>query len=454
MSNLNTGIPEKKRESEARRVATATFIGTTLEWYDFYIYAACAALVFGPLFFPSDDPLTGQLAALATFAVGFVARPLGGVIAGHFGDRVGRKKMLVITMMAMGISTVAVGLLPTYATAGVIAPVLLIVLRLVQGAAMGGEWGGAVSMAVEHAPPGRRAFYGSAPMMGSPGGLILANVVLLGLVAATGDNFAVWGWRLAFLSSIVLVAVGLYTRRQLSESPAFDEDVAAKADRIPLLEVVTRHPRALMAALVVAGVPGISTYMVLTYVLSYGTTEVGYSRTALLLIGIATCAVQLVLLPILAGVGDRSGTRRLVLLGAVLQGATAVFLFPLINTGNLALAAVGSVLAVIPTALAFAVLPSILSDQFPARVRYTGISLAYQLGAIVGGGIAPIIATALLAATGTSTSIGLYMVAANVLMACCVFGLRRSPNNEPSSISAATNESLLPNSGGTRTGVQ
>ena len=167
------------------------------------------------MFFPSDDALIGQLAALGTFAVGFVARPLGGVIAGHFGDLLGRKKMLVLTMLAMGISTFAVGLLPTYATAGVIAPVLLVVLRLIQGAALGGEWGGAVSLAVEHAPPGRRSVYGSSPMLGSPAGLMLANVVLLGLVAVTGDNFAVWGWRMAFLSSIVLVVVGIYTRRKL-----------------------------------------------------------------------------------------------------------------------------------------------------------------------------------------------------------------------------------------------
>ena len=410
--------------SEARRVAVATFIGTTLEWYDFYVYAACAALVFGPLFFPSDDPLTGQLGALATFAVGFVARPLGGAIAGHFGDRLGRKKMLVLTLLVMGLATFAVGLLPTYETAGVLAPIALIVLRIVQGLAMGGEWGGAVSMAVEHAPSGRRAFYGSAPMMGSPAGLILANLVLLGLAAATGDDFVRWGWRLAFLTSIVLVGVGLYVRRRVTESPLFDEEVAREPERLPFATVLRRHPRALLTALVVAGVPGISTYMVLTYALTYGTTVVGYSRQSLLWIGIGVCVVQAVLLPILAGVGDRSGMRRPIIVGTVLQGVTALLLFPVLDTGNVALAALISVLAVIPTALTYAALPTTLAEQFPANVRYTGISLAYQLGAIVGGGIAPIIATAIFAATGWSVLIGVYMAAANAVMLVCALLLR------------------------------
>ncbi|MFJ9588048.1 MFS transporter [Streptomyces acidicola] len=412
------------RNKEIRRVAAATFIGTTLEWYDFYLYAACAALVFGPLFFPGADPLAGQLGALATFAVGFVARPLGGAVAGHFGDRWGRKRMLVITLMVMGLSTVAVGVLPTYDSAGALAPILLVVLRILQGLAMGGEWGGAVSMAVEHAPPHRRAFYASAPMMGSPAGLILANVVLLGLVAATGESFTTWGWRLGFLSSIVLVALGFYIRRQVSESPLFDNHVAAEPERIPLVQIIRRHPGALIKTLVVAGVPGISTYMVLTYTLTYGTTVVDYSRQSLLVVGIAVCAVQLVLLPLAARIGDRSGTHRLVLVGTVLQGLAALLFFPLFDTGNFPLAVLASIVAVIPTVLSYAALPTVLSDQFPAKVRYTGISMAYQLGAIVGGGIAPIIATAIFAATGVSFLIGMYMAAANVIALAFAFLLR------------------------------
>lgn len=422
--------PPSCNASEARRVAVATFIGTTLEWYDFFLYAACAALVFGPLFFPAANPLAGQLGALATFAVGFVARPLGGAIAGHFGDRVGRKNMLVVTLLIMGVATVGVGLLPTYASAGLVAPVLLIVLRIAQGLAMGGEWGGAVAMAVEHAPPGRRAFYASAPMMGTPAGLILANVVLLALVAGTGENFVVWGWRIGFLASIVLVLVGLYARRTLAESPLFEEEVAAEPERVPALQILRRHPGALLTTLVVAGVPGISTYMVLTYALTYGTTVVGYSRSALLWVGILVSLGQLVLLPFMARIGDRSGTLRLVLIGAALQAVTGLLFFPLLDTGNLAVAALASVLAVVSTVLTFAAIPTILTQQFPARVRYTGISLAYQLGSIVGGGIAPITATAIFAATGASIWIGVYMAAANVVMFGCALLLRHRTTHD------------------------
>jgi MFS family permease len=419
-----SGHGSADRSNEVRTVAAATFVGTTLEWYDFYLYAACAALVFGPLFFPSADPLAGQLGALATFAVGFMARPLGGAVAGHFGDRWGRKRMLVITLMVMGLATVAVGVLPTYDSAGALAPVLLVILRILQGLAMGGEWGGAVSMAVEHAPPHRRAFYASAPMMGSPAGLILANLVLLGLIAATGESFTTWGWRLGFLSSVVLVLVGIYVRRQVSESPLFDDQVASEPERIPLVQVVRRHPGALLKTLVVAGVPGISTYMVLTYALTYGTTVVGYSRLSLLVAGIAVCAVQLVLLPLVARIGDKSGTRRLVLVGTGLQGLAALLFFPLFDTGNFAIAVVVSVVAVVPTVFTYAALPTVLSEQFPTKVRYTGISMAYQLGAIVGGGIAPIIATTIFAASGVSFLIGVYMAAANVVMLLCAFLLR------------------------------
>ena len=412
------------RSKEARRVANATFLGTALEWYDFYLYALCAALVFGPLFFATEDPLTAQLGALATFAVGFVARPIGGVVAGHFGDKLGRKQMLVSTLLVMGGATVAVGLVPTHAQIGLAAPVLLVVLRIVQGLAMGGEWGGAVSMAIEHAPAHRRSFYASAIAIGPAVGLVLANLVLLGLMALTGEAFLQWGWRLAFLSSIILIGVGLWARRRISESPLFETAVAGEPEPVPVLEVLRSHGGTLLKTLMVAGIPGISSYMIYTYTLAYGSTTVGYSRSSLLWISIAVALMSIPLTAYCARLADRIGVWPVLALGCVLQAAAALVLFPLFDTGNLLLAILASIVVVAPACLGFGAIPAMLSDRFPTKVRYTGISLSYQLGSIVGGGLAPLIATAIYASSGTSWLIGAYMAGANVVALLCLLLLR------------------------------
>jgi MFS family permease len=415
---------------ESRRVIGATFLGTTIEWYDFFLYAACAALVFGPQFFPSDDPVAGQLGAFVTFTFGFIARPVGGILAGHFGDRIGRKRMLVLSLFVMGGATVLIGLIPNYATIGVAAPILLVILRLAQGLGVGAEWGGAVTMAVEYAPAKRRALYGAAPMIGLPAGLGLANLMLIALLALTGPNFVVWGWRIGFVISVVLVIVGIWTRRRLSESPLFEQAVKKAPARVPFLEVFARFTPQLLLTIIIAGVPSILSYIVLTWALSYGTTQLGYAQSPLLWIGIVCCVLQIVMIPLLAGVADRWGLVPMGVLGGVLMALTAVVFFLLFNTGEIWLAALGTILAHASTSFAWAIVPPLLARTFPSRLRYSGVSMAYQFGAIIGGGIAPLIATSLLASTGSTTPVAIYIVIASIVMAICtlVWGRFKTPS--------------------------
>lgn len=422
---IRHGKPTEARGNEARRVVWATFLGTTIEWYDFFLYAACAALVFGPQFFPADNPTAGQLGAFATFAVGFLIRPLGGALAGHFGDRIGRKKMLVLSLMVMGIATVLVGLIPTFEQIGIWAPVLLIVMRLFQGLGVGAEWGGAVTMAVEHAPENKKSLYGAAPMAGLPAGLLLANLALIILIAVTGANFTTWGWRVAFLFSFVLILVGVWSRKQLGESPLFEESAKKAPVRVPLVTLFKEHKLALVCTVFIAGVPGILSYLVLTWALTYGTTVVGYERQVLLWIGIAVCLIQIVMLPWLASLADKSSYLRMSMIGAGAMAVTAVVFFPLFSTGNVLLAVIATVVAHASTTLVWAVVPSILTNAFPVEIRYTGISMAYQFGGIIGGGIAPLIATALLASTGSTMPVSLYVVVACAVMFVSILVLRR-----------------------------
>lgn len=413
------------KPGEARRVVWATFLGTTIEWYDFFLYAACAALVFGPQFFPAADPIAGQLGAFATFAVGFLVRPLGGALAGHFGDRIGRKRMLVVSLFVMGISTVLVGLIPNFQQIGIWAPVLLTVMRLCQGIGVGAEWGGAVTMAVEHAPENKKSLYGAAPMAGLPAGLLLANLALVILIATTGPNFTTWGWRVAFLFSFLLILVGIWSRKRVGESPLFEESVKKAPVRVPLGVLLREHKLALVCTVFIAGVPGILSYLVLTWALTYGTATIGYDRQALLWIGIGVCVLQVIMLPWLASLADRSSYLRMSMIGAVVMAITALIFFPLFNTGNVLLALVATVVAHASTTIAWAVVPPILTGAFPVEIRYTGISMAYQIGGIIGGGVAPLIATAILARSGNTTLVALYVVVACAVMLASILVLRR-----------------------------
>ncbi|GAA4892577.1 MFS transporter [Streptomonospora salina] len=415
------------RHREARKIALASFIGTSIEWYDFFLYGAAAALVFGPQFFPSDNELASQLAALSSFAVGFAARPIGGIVAGHLGDRVlGRKRMLVVSLLVMGVATVLIGLLPTYAQIGAAAPILLVVLRLAQGLGVGAEWGGAALMAVEHAPPGRRGLFGAAPQLGVPAGAIAANLVMLVASTTAADAFAQWGWRLGFLASVVLLAVGYVIRRSVNESPLFEEDRHQRRQdedaprSAPLSELLLRHPLGIVrAAFATAASTGLG-YIVLVYTLSYGTTELSYSRNALLVVVILASAVQLAAVLGWSALSDKLGRRRVFIGGGFAQIVLVLLFFPMFERETFLWALLACSLAVIVVSAQYGPLSALLSELFPTHVRYSGVSTGYQVGNALGGGLAPIVATALFATQGGSAAVGLYLAAMALLATLAV----------------------------------
>jgi metabolite-proton symporter len=411
------------------RVALASFVGTAVEWYDYFIYGTAAAIVFGPLFFPRFSATAGTMAAFASYAVGFLARPLGAVVMGHYGDRVGRKSMLVVSLLIIGLATTAIGLLPTYESIGVLAPTLLVTLRFLQGIGVGGEWGGAVLLAVEHAPANRKAFYGSFPQMGVPGGLILANLVFLGVSASLGPQaFLSWGWRVPFLASAVLVMIGLAIRFRLAESPDFQRvKDAGQRERMPLVAVLTRHPKeVLLAAGAFIGNNTVG-YIFMAYLLSYGTSVLGLSRSLILTCTLIAALVWLVTIPWASALSDRHGRARVLLFGSAGLTVIALALFPLVDTRNPALMLAALVALAIVLGITYGPLAALLSELFPTSVRYSGASLGYQIGAILGGGIAPMVAAALYARWRSSVPIALYLGAVCLLSLACIALVARPP---------------------------
>jgi MHS family shikimate/dehydroshikimate transporter-like MFS transporter len=409
--------------SSIRQVAVASLIGTALEWYDYFLYGTAAALIFGELFFPSVDPLIGTLAAFATFGVGFGARPIGGLVFGHFGDKIGRKTMLVITLMIMGTATFIIGLLPTYETIGIWAPILLVVLRLLQGFGVGGEWGGAVLMAIEHAPRGRRGYYGSWPQMGVPAGLVLSTVVFLAFESLPEEQFLAWGWRIPFLLSIVLVAVGLYIRLRLMESPAFREVEETHTEaQMPILEVFRTYPKNILLAMGARVGDNMLFYIFSVFVLTYVTEELGLPES-LGLIGVTiAAALEFFTIPGFGALSDRVGRRPVYIGGALFCALFAFPFFWLMNTESRVLIWLAIVLAIaLGHAAMYAPQASFLSELFGTRVRYSGASIGYQLAPIVGGGIAPFIAVALLARTGSYWPIAVYMIGMALITVVSVF---------------------------------
>jgi len=380
----------------------ASMMGTTIEWYDFFLYGTAAALIFNKIFFPTFDPLTGTLAAFATYSVGFFARPLGGVVFGHFGDRVGRKSMLLITLFLMGIPTILIGLIPSYDSIGYWAAVLLVVLRFAQGVAVGGEWGGAVLMAVEHAPEGKKGFFGSLPQAGVAPGLILSSLAMGAVASLPEQDMLTWGWRIPFLASVVLLLVGWFIRAKVAESPDFErmQHKGAKVE-MPAMVVLRRYPREVLIV-VGARLAEVSWfYTVVTFAMAYTTGTLGIARTVMLDATVWGALVALFTMPLFGMLGDRIGFKWVFMAGSVGIVAFAPSFFAMLQTTNpgtitLALAlAVGVVYAAL-----YGPEGSLFSAQFPAEVRYSGISIAVQVSGAIGGGLAPIVATSLLAYGG------------------------------------------------------
>ena len=401
-----------------------------MEWYDFFLYGSAAALVFGALFFPDADPVNATLLAFGTYAVGFVARPLGGVVFGHFGDRVGRKKMLVVALMMMGVATFAIGLLPTYATIGVAAPILLLVCRLVQGFAVGGEWGGAVLMAAEHGDDSRRGFWSSWPQAGVPLGNLLATGVLFVLAAFQSDaDFEAWGWRIPFLLSAVLVLIGLYVRLQLEESPVYQEakaEIAEKktgASHMPFFEVIRSYPKEVLTAMGMRMAENISYYIFTIVSITYVTTYLDQSKDLILKMLLIAAALQFVAVPLVGALSDKVGRRPLYFIGAVGVGVWAFVFFGLLDTNEPGPVLLAVVVGLFFHTLMYAPQSAFFSELFGTSVRYTGASVGYQLASIFAGALAPIIAVELLgsAEERNTTAVAIYVAVASVITVIAVY---------------------------------
>jgi metabolite-proton symporter len=404
-----------------RRVVMASLIGTTVEWYDFFLYGSAAALVFNKLFFPEFDPLTGTLLAFATYALGFVARPVGGVVFGHFGDRIGRKRLLMLSLVMMGLATVLIGVLPTYAQIGVWAPIALIALRLVQGFAVGGEWGGAVLMAAEHGDTARRGFWASWPQAGVPAGNLLAAAVLAIMAAIqTEADFLAWGWRVPFILSALLVIVGWYIRNRVAESPMFEKelDEAEAPPKVPALEVLRERPKALVLGAGLRVGENISYYILtvfsLTYLVDVSKESRGLALNALLI----GAAVQFFAIPLFALLSDKIGRRPVYALGAFGLAAWCFVMFGLLGSGNNASIILALVVGLVLHGAMYGPQAAFITELFPTRIRYSGVSLAYQLTSIVAGSLAPIIALWLYKEYGSATPVAIY-----VGVACVISGV-------------------------------
>lgn len=389
---------ETRKRSSIGQVATASLIGTSIEWYDFFLYGTATALVFNKLFFPTLSPLAGQLAAFATFWVGFGARPIGGIFFGHFGDKIGRKTMLILTLLIMGFGTFLIGCLPTYDSIGIFAPILLVVLRFAQGFAVGGEWGGAVLLSTEHSPVLKRGFFGSWPQMGVPVGLLLSS--LLFSLASTGFSsaqFLSFGWRIPFLLSILMVAIGLFIRLRITETPDFEQMKEQRAIvRVPILQVLRNDMKNVLLASGIFFIANGAFYIFITFILSYGEKVLKMPGTVFLNATLVSAVVLFFALPLAGLLSDRYGRRTLCIIGAVFTLICSFPIFWLIDTKSAILITLALCLAQFGTALVYGPLAAFFTELFGTNVRYSGASFGYQITSIVAGGLAPFVATLLL----------------------------------------------------------
>ncbi|MEV0601966.1 MFS transporter [Streptomyces sp. NPDC050315] len=419
-----------------RRIVAASLIGTTVEWYDFFLYGSAAALVFNKLFFPESDPLVGTLLSFLTYAVGFVARPIGALVFGHYGDKLGRKKLLVLSLLMMGGATFAIGLLPTHATIGSAAPLLLTLLRLIQGFALGGEWGGAVLLVSEHGDARRRGFWASWPQTGAPAGQLLATGVLAALTALLPDAaFVSWGWRVPFLLSGVLVLVGLWIRLSVDESPVFKAALAQAAarkgeeraaEKLPLVAVLRYHWRDVLIAMGARMAENISYYVITAFVLVYATTHSGLSQQTALNAVLLASVLHFAVIPAWGALSDRIGRRPVYLIGALGVAAWAFPFFALVDSRNFGLLLLAVTVGLVFHGAMYAPQAAFFAEMFATRMRYSGASIGAQFASVAAGAPAPLIATALLADYGSSTPISLYVMGAAVLTLIALYAAKET----------------------------
>jgi MFS family permease len=395
----------------------AATVGTTIEWYDFFIYSTAAGLVFPKLFFPHQNPLTGVLAAFGTYFIGFVGRPIGAMIFGHYGDRIGRKATLISTLLLMGIATFLIAFVPSYGVIGIWGAVILTFLRLLQGIGVGGEWGGSVLISMEWARGhGSRGLVASWPQFGVPAGLFLANLAILGFSALSGPGFATWGWRVPFFLSIILIAIGLWIRLGILETPVFRRLLETKKlERAPTLEVWRKQPRQIILSALIRMAEQTPFYIFTAFVFAYGTTALHLSRNLILTAVLVASCLSFVAIPVSGHISDRIGRRRMFLIGVVTTGIFGFAYFGILGTANPVLVFIAIALSLIPHSMTYGPEAALIAEAFTPRLRYSGASLGYQLASIIAGGPAPLVATALFASYHTGTSIALYIAACAVI---------------------------------------
>jgi MFS family permease len=410
-------LSESEHSTQLRRAVVASTIGTAIEWYDFFIYGTAAGLIFGKLYFPNEDPLTGTLAAFGTYFIGFAARPVGAAIFGHYGDRIGRKATLIATLLCMGIATFLVAFVPTYETIGIWGAVILTILRTVQGIGVGGEWGGSVLLAMEWSRThDQRGFIASWPQFGVPAGLFLSNLVILAASTWSGDEFATWGWRIPFALSIVLVGVGLWIRLGILETPVFqallDED---KIEEAPITEVIRKQPREIILSALLRMSEQAPFYIFTAFIFAYAVGTLHMSRDLILSAVLTASLVSFVTIPLSGHISDRIGRRKMYLIGAAVTGLFGFLYFAMVDTAIPLAVFIAIVISLIPHDMQYGPQAALIAEAFTPRLRYSGASLGYQLASIVAGGPAPLIATALFAAFGTGYAISIYIAACAVV---------------------------------------